>query len=389
VRVAIAHEWLVSFAGSERCVVEMRKEFPGSRLLTTVHNPSMLPAELQYAEASFLNRIPWARRHHTTLVPTMPAVWATRKPINDVDLVISSSHACAKGVRVEKGIPHLCYCHTPMRYAWDFEMEKDRFSAIERPFARAATSALRRWDRNSADRVQTFIANSSTVAERIKLCYGRTARVVYPPVDIDFFTPAPDERSDYFLYVGRLVAYKRPDLVLESFRGLPHRLVIAGTGPMLAKLRHRAPSNVEILGPVDDVQLRALYRGAQALVYPGVEDFGIVMAEAMACGTPVIAAGAGGALDIVDTDSGGILIADPTCESLRRAVAEFHYRKVDHLAVRLSAERFSPSRFRAGIRQVAEETIGRRSQFKIASPVASFAGRVERGQAETPLPGFQ
>ena len=309
---------------------------------------------------------------------------AARKPVNDVDLVISSSHACAKGVRVAPGIPHLSYCYTPMRYAWDFSMEKDRFSSLTRPLARVATSALRRWDLGSADRVQTFVAISSAIAERIRDCYGRTARIVHPPVDTDYFTPAPDERSDYFLYVGRLVAYKRPDLVVESFRGTSKRLVIAGTGPMLERLRAEAPENVSVLGSVDDAQLRGLYRGAQALVYPGVEDFGIVMAEAMACGTPVIAARAGGALDIVDTSTGGVLVDDPNADSLRRAVRDFSEREPDHAAVRISAERFSKARFRAGIREAAEDTLGRRSRFRISA--ATSPATFERGVAAAPAP---
>ena len=344
-RVVLAHEWLVRYAGSERCVHELIKVFPGARLLTTVARPDQLPQPLRGAETSWLQHVPGAAAHHQWFIPLMPLAWRLREPIDDVDVVISSSHACAKGVRVAQGIPHLCYCHTPMRYAWDFTSEQLRFPPIVRPAAKAIMGSLRRWDRKAADGVTCFVANSNAVAERIRRVYDRHAVVVHPPVRTDFFTPDA-ERSDFFLLAGRLVAYKRPDLVIDAFAGLPnHELVVAGSGPMLNELRARATPNVRFVVDADDVELRVLYRAAQGLVHAGEEDFGIAMAEAQACGTPVIAMGRGGALDIVIENETGLFIEAMTAEAVRAAVltAAGISWNVDVIAT--SARRFRSDRF--------------------------------------------
>lgn len=358
VRVAIAHEWLIKYAGSERCVEQMRREFPDSRLLTTiVGDETRMPPELRGAEASLLRWLPGSASAYQWLVPLMPLAWAARRPVDGVDAVISSSHACAKGVRVARGIPHLCYCHTPMRYAWDFASEQERFPRAVRPLARASAAALRGWDRRSADTVSHFIANSSEVAARIHARYGRRAEVLFPPVDTEYFTPGGTS-GDYFLFVGRLVAYKRPDLVVEAFRDLPYRIVIVGDGHMYPRLKDSAGANVTFEREVSPERLRDLYRGAKALVYPGEEDFGIVMAEAQACGTPVIALRAGGATDIVEDGRTGILIDDLRAASLAAAVRRVaESDEFETSAARDSAERFSEATFRAGIRGAIDELI--------------------------------
>jgi len=357
-RVAIAHDWLVRYAGSERCVAELLAMFPGSPLLTTVLDRDELPGAFCGAETSFLDSVPGARTHHEWLLPLMPLAWKARKPIRDVDLVISSSHACAKAVRVARGIPHICYCHTPIRYAWDFEAEAARFPAPLRLPARAAVAPLRSWDRSKSRHVTRFVANSNAVAERIRKHYSRDARVVHPPVRTEFFTPSRRSMSrDYFLYVGRLVAYKRPDLVVEAFSGTSERLVVVGTGQMEHELRRRATANVEFLAEVDDRTLRRLYRGARALVYPADEDFGIVMAEAQACGTPVIGLARGGALDIVVPGLTGWLIERQDVTALRRAVSEARSDALECAAIRRNAERFSPERFRAQMSEIVDEVL--------------------------------
>lgn len=357
-KVAIAHEWLVKYAGSERCVAEMRRIFRSSRLLTTmIGSPRDLPPELHGAEPSLLGRLPGAARHYQWLVPVMPVAWAARPAVDDVDLVVSSSHACAKGVRVAHGIPHLCYCHTPMRYAWDFRAEERRFPRPVRPLARASASALRKWDRASARRVTRFLANSTAVADRIRRFYGRDAEVVHPPVDTDFFTRGDDER-DIFLYVGRFVAYKRADLVVEAFRGSPERLVMVGEGHLEPELRAAAGPNVSFERDVTPERLRDLYRRARALVFPAEEDFGIAMAEAQACGTPVIGIRAGGALDIVEEGVSGWLVDRDDPRAVRAAVREAALTDVDHNAISVSAQRFSAARFRADIRRAALNTVG-------------------------------
>jgi glycosyltransferase involved in cell wall biosynthesis len=345
VRVAIAQDWMTSYAGSERVVDQMLAVYPDARLLTTVLRPSALPTSLQAAEPSALQRFSVAREHHEWFLPLMPLLWASRTPIRDVDVVVSSSHACAKAVRHACHIPHVCYCHTPMRYAWDFASEAFRFPAAIRPAARVLMGGFRRWDRRTAQRVTIFLANSSAVARRIGEYYGRSAEIVFPPVRTDFFTPG-GERSDYYLFVGRLTGYKRPDLVVEAFAELPFRLVVVGDGQMAPQLRARATANVEFLAGVDDKRLRELYRGARALIHPAEEDFGIAMAEAQACGTPVIAFARGGAADIVVDEGDGVLLDRQEAPQLRAAVRATHTRQFDAGEIAARAARFSTARFR-------------------------------------------
>jgi glycosyltransferase involved in cell wall biosynthesis len=358
-RVAVAHEWLVRYAGSERCVTEMLVAFPGAHLMTTVIEPSVLPRALRAAKPSFLQRVPGARRHHEWFLPLMPLAWRLTKPPPGVDAVISSSHACAKAVETSPRTPHLCYCHTPMRYAWNFDAEQGRFPAVLRPLARASMGWFRAWDRRAAQRVDRFVANSSAVAGRIQSFYGRSAQVIHPPVRTDFFTPDGERGAD-FLFVGRLVSYKRADLVVEAFAELPYRLLVVGEGQLSSRLRATATPNVRFLGEVEEAELRDLYRSARALVFPGEEDFGIVMAEAQACGTPVVALSAGGALDIVEPEMTGWLVGHPTVKELRSAVRRAATEELDATVIRRSAERFSGARFRAELRAAVEDLVAKR-----------------------------
>jgi glycosyltransferase involved in cell wall biosynthesis len=356
VKVAVAHEWLVRYAGSERVVAELLEAFPGSRLLTTVAEPDALPVELRSAEPSVLQRIPGATRHHEWLLPLMPLSWRIREPVDGVDAVVSSSHACAKAVRVGDGVTHVCYCHTPMRYAWDFAAEAGRFAAPIRPAARAGMAWFRRWDRASAKDIDRFVANSTAVADRIRRFYGRDAEVVHPPVRTEFFTPG-GEREDWFLYVGRLVSYKRPELVVDAFRGLDARLRVVGDGHLRERLERDAPPNVEFLGEQGEEELRDLYRRAQAFVYPADEDFGIVMAEVQACGTPVIGLRRGGAVDIVRDGETGWLVERQDVAELQGAIRRAAVEDLDPVAIRSNAERFAPDRFREQMRRVVAEAV--------------------------------
>lgn len=358
-QVAVAHEWLVRYAGSERCVEEMLAAFPGAYLLTTVIEPSAVPPALRAAQPSFLDHLPGAHRHHEWFLPLMPLAWRLADLPSDVDAVISSSHACAKAVRSWDGVPHLCYCYTPMRYAWDFQAEHRRFPAPLRPVARAGMAWFRAWDRRTAERVDRFVAISRAVAERIRRFYSRSAEVIHPPVRTDFFTRG-GEQGDAFLYVGRLVSYKRADLVVEAFAGSPHRLLVVGEGHLGRSLRAKATPNVRFLGEVDDARLRDLYRSARALVYPAEEDFGIVMAEAHACGTPVIALAAGGAVDIVEPEETGWLLDGQGVDELRRAVERAATTELDGSAIRRRAEHFSQERFREKLRASVEELVAER-----------------------------
>lgn len=360
-RVVIAHEWLVAYAGSERCVEQLLEIYPDSRLLTTVVVPEALPSVFRHAEPSLLQRLPGATKHYRKLLPVMPLAWALRPGVENADVVISSSHACAKRVNAP-GVPHVCYCHTPMRYAWEFALEKDRFPSLLQAPASFTMRAFRRWDAGTAARVNRFVANSRDVATRIRRAYARDAVVVHPPVDTEFFTPG-GSRSDHFLYLGRMVAYKRPDLVMEAFRGMPERLLMVGEGPMLDGLRAAAPPNVSMVGAVDDGALRGLLRSAKALIFPAHEDFGIVMAEALACGTPVIALAAGGALDIVEPGETGWLIERQDVGLLRRAIAEASQAEPDTAAISESAQRFGRARYRSEMDEVVRETVAGRGRI--------------------------
>jgi glycosyltransferase involved in cell wall biosynthesis len=359
--VAIAHEWLLTYGGSERCVEQMLEEFNVTKLLTALVRPDALPPSFRTARPTLLQHLPGAVDHHEWTLPLLPFAWAALPAISDVDIVISSSHSCAKSVRIAPGIPHVCYCHTPMRYAWHWEEERKRLPAALQPAGRLAMSAFRRWDRWTAQNVDRMVANSSAVAERIRRFYGLDSAVVHPPVKTDFFRPGEGERHG-FLHVGRLVSYKRADLVVEAFRGLPHELTVVGTGQLENELRATAPGNVRFIRSVTDEELRELYRSSLGLVFPGVEDFGIVMAEAQACGTPVIASAAGGARDIIRDDSGWLL-EKPTIESIREAVAlaaREPFQAEDIAAA--AAARFSEERFRTELRAVVEETLASKAR---------------------------
>ena len=357
-RLAIAHDWMTQYAGSERVVEQLVETFPGAMIFTSVIARDALPPALRTARASFLQHVPGAVSHHVWLLPAMPLAWRLRRLPAGLDAVVSSSHACAKAVSVGPGTPHLCYCHTPMRYAWDFASEQRRIPRPARPGARAAMAAFRAWDRRTNDRVTEFVANSSAVAGRIERFYGRRADVIHPPVRTEFFTPG-GERGDEFLYVGRLVSYKRAELAVEAFAGLPHRLLVVGEGHLSSGLRARATSNVTFLGEVGTEELRDLYRRARAVVYPAEEDFGIAMAEAQATGTPVIGLAEGGALDIVEPGVTGWLIERPSVEELRAAVRRAATEELDSGVIRARAERFSVERFRAEIRDAVDGLVAR------------------------------
>jgi glycosyltransferase involved in cell wall biosynthesis len=233
-----------------------------------------------------------------------------------------------------------------MRYAWNYEAERERFPYVLRVPVRAAMAGFRRWDKRVARRVTHFIANSNAVAGRIRDSYGRPASVVHPPVDTAYFS-AGGQRLGYFLYVGRLVQYKRPDLLVDAFAELPDQeLRIAGAGPMLDKLRARATPNVRFAVSPEKTELRDLYRGASALVQAGEEDFGITMAEAQSCGTPVIALGRGGALDVVTDGETGLTFDAPTPTAVRSAIRRAHAMSWDFDHIATSASRFSHRAFR-------------------------------------------
>lgn len=355
-RVALAHEWLVRYAGSERVLEALLEIFPGAGLYTTILEPARMPPTLRSAKTSFIQHLPGSHTHHEWFVPLMPLAWRCTRLPDDIDLVISSSHCCAKAIRPPAGVPHICYCHTPIRYAWDFETERQRFPAPLRSISRLMMAWFRHWDRAVSPRVTHFVANSSAVKRRIEQFYGRGAEVVHPPVRTDFFTPG-DERGERFLFVSRLTGYKHPELVVEAFAELPFEIDIVGRGPLLESLQARATENVRFLPQISDEDLRTLYRRARALVFPIEEDFGIVMAEAQACGTPVVGLARGGALDIVEQGATGWLIGRQELGELRSAVVNAAREELDPEQIRRAGERFSVARFQSAIREIVNEVV--------------------------------
>jgi glycosyltransferase involved in cell wall biosynthesis len=361
-RTALVHDWFQGFHGSERTVAAMFDVFARDPDVFTFHAAhELLPDRLAEAivKESRLGRLPGVRqRGHDPgrwrwLLPYMPHYF-DHLDLDGYELVLSSSHACAAGVRTAPETIHACYCHTPMRYVWMPEAERNRVSGVKGAALRALRGRLRRLDRRASERPDLYIANSSEVADRIKRFYGREAVIVPPPVAVDDFPHNVPRDPTTFLWVHRLVAYKRPLEVAEAFRELPDlRLTMVGLGPLEEELRARLPSNVELLGWVSRERLAELFAGAAGFIHVGEEDFGISMVEALAAGAPVLAADAGGARDIVRPERDGVLIADPTDpRQIRAGVRELAERSWDAEELRRSAQRFSEERFHQRLAEV-------------------------------------
>lgn len=327
-RVALAHDWLVTWRGGEKVLLAIAELFPDAPIFTLFHDGGAMPAALEAhrVEASLLDRIPGARERHRLFLPLMPAAIRAMRP-RDVDLVISSSHCVAKAIPVPRGAKHLSYVHAPLRYMWDrFDdyFGPGRASLPVRLAARTLRPAFRAWDVFTSTGVDRFVTNSRHVAQQVAERYHRHARVIHPPVELERFMHQPLSaagQGGYYLCFGALAPYKRIDLAIEAFKRLGLPLWIAGSGQSKDWL-HGLPKNVKALGHVSDDEVPDLYRNARALVFPGVEDFGITPLEAQACGRPVIAMGEGGALETV-TGETGLFFREQTVEALMDAVRRF------------------------------------------------------------------
>lgn len=358
--VAFVHDWLVTLGGADRVLLALHRVFPRAPVFTSLYTPKQLPEDFRFMDVrtSWLQRVPGALEHHRWLIPLMPL--AVRSfDLREYDLVISSSHSCAKAARVREGALHICYCHTPMRYAWDRRGDYlNAFSAWARPIASTALSFLQGWDVRTAHDVHHFVANSEFVAGRIRAYYQRAATVIHPPVDVSFFTPGNDAQPNgdqFFLLVSRLVPYKRVELAIDAFNRLGRRLVIVGDGPEARRLKAMAGATIQFAGTVSDAALRGYYRRCSALIFPGIEDFGLTPVEAQACGRPVIAYGEGGVLESVRDGVTGLFFRDPTPQSLVEAVREFERRRFDQDEIRRHAETFSSQRFERDITGFVED----------------------------------
>jgi len=360
-KVALVHDWLTGMRGGEKVLLSLARSFPEAPIFTLLHVRGSVTAELEAREirTTFVQRLPGAARHYRSYLPLFPLA-AASWDLAGFDLVISSSHCVAKGARVPPASPHLCYCHTPMRYVWDRYDDyfgRGRLRAPARWVVPHMAEGLRAWDVATAGGVDAFAANSAYVAARIRRYYGRPARVIPPPVDTDFFTPGEGVGGSYDLVVSALAPYKRIDLVLDAYRGTGRSLRIVGTGPEDRALRARAPSEARFLGHVPDHELRDLYRGCRVVVMPGVEDFGIVPLEAMACGRPAIVFAEGGGAESVVSGETGLLFHEPSPAALRAVVDSLEAVRFNTARLRAQAEASSRLSFEARFREFVAEAL--------------------------------
>ena len=357
--VVLCHDWLTGMRGGERVLEILCDAFPKAPIYTLLHYPAAVSTTINRhpVHASWLQRLPGMQRNYRHWLPLFPSAIEDFQVPEGEDLVISTSHCVAKGIRPPPLTRHLCYCFTPMRYAWLFQAEYLGRNPVKRLLAAPLLAWLRRWDRRTLCRVDRFVALSRHVQERIRKFYDREADVVYPPVAADYWTPDGQPPADFDLVVSALVPYKRIDLAVAAYNRLGRPLKIVGVGTELPRLRALAGPNIEFLGWQPDERVRDLYRRCRALIFPGEEDFGLVPLEAQACGRPVVALARGGLLETVRDGVTGVFFQQQTADDLRRAVEDCHARSWDSAAIRAHAEQFSPAAFVAGLAASIAKTL--------------------------------
>ena len=391
-RVAIVHEWLEVFAGSERVLEQLIACFPQADLFAVVDFMGERDRRFlggRTVRTSFIQRLPFARKRFRNYLGLMPLA-IEQFDLTGYDLIISSNHAVAKGVITGPEQLHVSYVHSPMRYAWDLQGRYLKESGLDRGlrglYVRWLLHRLRQWDARSSAGVDLFVANSRYIAERIRKAYRREAAVLAPPVATAVFVPAGGAREDFYLVSSRFVPYKRIDLIVEAFAAMPERrLVVVGDGPGAVAVRRAAAghANIEIRKPVSGGELVSLMQRARAFVFAAEEDFGITMAEAQSCGTPVIAYGVGGARDIViDGGAGGaatgVLFGEQSVAAIRDAVDRFERdRAISPALCRDNALRFAEPEFRAEFRALVSAELGRKRQRRAPREAATTANPLE------------
>ncbi|MCX6144645.1 MAG: glycosyltransferase [Ignavibacteriales bacterium] len=362
-RIALVHDWLTGMRGGEKVLEVLCELYPQATLFTLLHNKGSVSETIEKMNirTSFVDRFPLKATKYRNYLPLFPRAIESFD-FSGFDFIFSSSHAVAKGARPAPGALHICYCHTPMRYVWELYEEyfgPGRAGALTRAAMSIVAPRLREWDVRSSDRVNFFIANSRNVADRIRQYYRRPADVIHPPVNVDQFSVS-DKDEGYYLIVSALVLYKRVDLAIETFNQLGERLLVVGTGPESKRLQSIANKNIQFLGWQNDLELSKLYAGCRALIFPGIEDFGIVPLEAMASGKPVIAFGKGGVLETVVDDARfptGLFFREQSVQSLKDSIAKFSTLKFDPLTIRAHAERFARPQFKKRISLYVEDKV--------------------------------
>ena len=359
-KTAIAHEWFVNYAGSERVVESFTNIWPDADVFALVdflnHEQRKIILKGKKAKTSFIQKLPFAKKRHRNYLPLFPKA-IEKLDLSGYDVIVSSSHAVAKGFKKKDNQLHITYCHSPMRYIWD---QADQYlKGTKGLTAKLFMNYLRKWDLKSASNVDFFIANSHHIAEKIKRIYKREAEVIYPPVDTNKFEIG-NKKEDYYLTASRMVPYKKLDLIVEAFNQMPDKkLVVVGSGPEKDNIKSAATPNVQIVGHQDRESLKSFMQKANAFVFAAEEDFGIIVVEAMACGTPVIAFNKGGVKESVINGTTGILFEEQSSESIKNAVMQFENRidLFDMAAIRKHSEKFSRMIFEENISNFVNEKV--------------------------------
>lgn len=362
-KVAIVHYWLVGMRGGEKVVEALCEMYPQADIFTHVYVPEKVSERLREHRIipTFINSLPRAAAMYKAYLPLMPLA-LEQLDLRGYDLVISSESGPAKGVIAPSNAVHVCYCHTPMRYIWNMYHDyRDSAGLLTRMMMPPLSHYLRMWDVASSARVDSFVANSTTVAERIYRYYGADAAVIHPPVDTEAFAiAAPSEIGDYYLMAGELVSYKRPDLAVRAFNEMKLKLVVIGGGEMLDKIRSLAGPTVTVMGSQPFEVLKQHYARCRALIFPGEEDFGIVPVEAMASGRPVVAFGKGGATETVVEGVTGTFFADQSSDAIISAVKRVSELQVDPLRIAEHARQFSRDKFLQSMRKHIDDAFRQR-----------------------------
>jgi len=357
-KVALVHDWLVTAGGAEKVLWQFHLLFPQAPIYTLVYDPSCGGGMFRECDVrtTWLQKLPFATRLYKNMLTLMPGAWE-RLDLTEYDLVLSSCSSCCKGVITRPDAVHVCYCHTPTRYVWDFYYQYLKNSgALKKLVMPGMIHKMRIWDRLAADRVDYYISNSNFIAERIQKYYRREAKTIYPPVHINDY-PLVEQPDDYYLIVSRFVYYKRIDLAVEACTRLGKRLVIVGGGDEEKKLRALAGPTIEFVGRVDDATMMQYYSHAKAFLFPGEEDFGITPVEAQSAGCPVLAYGRGGALETVQGGKTGLFFPEQTVESLMECITRFEKNGVEfsRSQIRQHSLQFDEERFRNEIWQVCKK----------------------------------
>lgn len=356
-KIALIHDWYYTNGGAEKVIKTINKSFPNCEhfalfdVMSDTDKMNLL--NTTKVTTTFIQKMPFISKFHRKYLQLYPYA-IEQLDLRPYDVIISSSSAVAKGVLTNSNQIHICYCHSPMRYAWDLYhqyLEESKFGFFSRIYAKYVLHKLRLWDVISANRVDYFISNSAYIAQRINKIYQRKATVICPPVNVNYFSTVENPARDFYFTASRMVPYKKIDIIVEAFAKNGKKLIVAGNGPELKKIKSKANSNVTFIGQITNDKLKEYLQNAKAFVFAAEEDFGIIPVEAQACGTPVIAYGKGGVLETVIENKTGVFFDEQTPESLNKAIDKFEKMNFEPALIRENALRFSEERF---IKEISE-----------------------------------